>query len=385
MREGSPPVDAAGDDDGSALLLEPHPDLRVASILAAASSWQWDAFALEAATGGRPLSTLAAHLIRGAGLVPALGLNAVALGRWLVAIEAGYGDNPFHNRVHAADVLQTMHVVLTRGGLLEVLQRDPLVHLAALLGVSNDFLVATSDELALTYNDVSPQENMHASAALKLLLQERYDFLAAVPPAASRRLRRLLIKAVLATDMKQHFSLMAAFQALLAELARHGPALLPRSQELVLQVALKFADVGHLMAHWDVHREWVGLLEEEMYRQGDRERALGLPVSPLMDRAQPGAAWSQAGFLTVVVLPLLHAWTTLLPAAGPLLYAAMSNRAQWEGEAIAAKAKAKAEALEAELGAAAAAAGAPGPAAAGGAKEGACGAPRKHAAPAGAR
>lgn len=73
-----------------------------------------------------------------------------------------------------------------------------------------------------------------------------------------------------------------------------------------------------------------------------------MPVSPLMDRTQPGVSSSQAGFLTIVVLPLLHAWTTLLPAAGPLLYAAMSNRAQWEGEAIATKAHAKSEALAAE-------------------------------------
>jgi len=75
-----------------------------------------------------------------------------------------------------------------------------------------------------------------------------------------------------------------------------------------------------------------------------------------MDRAQPGVGSSQAGFLTIVVLPLLHAWTSLLPAAGPLLYAAMSNRAQWEGEAIAAKARAKAQAAEAEAAAAAVAA-----------------------------
>jgi len=75
-----------------------------------------------------------------------------------------------------------MHVLLIRGGLLDILQRDPIAHLAALLsaaihdykhrGVSNDFLVVTGDELALTYNDVSPQENEHVSAALRLLQQQ---------------------------------------------------------------------------------------------------------------------------------------------------------------------------------------------------------------------
>jgi hypothetical protein len=93
--------------------LPPQPEVQQA--LAAADAWQWDAFALDAATGGRPLSTLAAHLIGGAGLVRALGLDAAALGRWLRAIEAGYGDNPFHHKTHAADVLQVRACVWGNG------------------------------------------------------------------------------------------------------------------------------------------------------------------------------------------------------------------------------------------------------------------------------
>ncbi|GBF91871.1 hypothetical protein Rsub_04976 [Raphidocelis subcapitata] len=305
---------AAGGDDSDLWTAPTQP--RVAAALEAAGSWQWDAFELDAATRGRPLSTLAAHLIRSSGLVPALGLDPAALARWLLAVEGGYGDNPFHNRVHAADALHTMHVLLTRGGLLELLQHDPLTHLAALLAAP-------------------------------------YAFARALPPPAARRLRRLMVKAVLATDLKQHYAVSSAFQNLLSDLARRGPGPLARSHELLLQVALKAADVGHATAGWRVHRRWVRRLEEEMFRQGDLERAIGLPVSPLMDRAAPGAAASQAGFLTLVVLPLLHSWTALLPAAGPLLYAAMSNRAQWEGEAVAARARAKAEAAEAAAGGAA--------------------------------
>ncbi len=47
---------------------------------------------------------------------------------------------------------------------------------------------------------------------------------------------------------------------------------------------------------WDVHLRWVKLLEEEMFRQGDQERAHGLPVSPLMDRSSgKGISKSQKG------------------------------------------------------------------------------------------
>jgi len=50
----------------------------------------------------------------------------------------------------------------------------------------------------------------------------------------------------------------------------------------------------------------VRCLEEEFYRQGDREKAAQLPVSPLFDRAKPGVTKSQVGFFDVVVLPLFQ-------------------------------------------------------------------------------
>eukprot|EP00983_Pelagomonas_calceolata_P002649 87860-Pelagomonas_calceolata.AAC.1 len=63
---------------------------------------------------------------------------------------------------------------------------------------------------------------------------------------------------------------------------------------LVLQMALKCADLGHLTHARDVHRRWVLLLEEEMFRQGDAEKAHGFPPSPLMDRAEGGIKVSRS-------------------------------------------------------------------------------------------
>ena len=41
-----------------------------------------------------------------------------------------------------------------------------------------------------------------------------------------------------------------------------------------------------------------------MFLQGDRERALGQPVSPLMDRTKGGVTKSQTGFFSIVALPM---------------------------------------------------------------------------------
>ncbi len=105
----------------------------------------------------------------------------------------------------------------------------------------------------------------------------------------------------------------------------------------MVQVALKVADLGHLAEDEEVHRKWVSRLEggnththtyththrgrapvsvgwddapkllyvyicvfacvcvntEEFFRQGDKERERGIPISPLFDRNKPGVTKSQ--------------------------------------------------------------------------------------------
>lgn len=60
-----------------------------------------------------------------------------------------------------------------------------------------------------------------------------------------------------------------------------------------MQMLLKGADIGHLAAAPALHQRWAYQLEEEFFRQGDEERGLGLPVSPLMDRNLRGMTKTQ--------------------------------------------------------------------------------------------
>ena len=82
---------------------------------------------------------------------------------------------------------------------------------------------------------------------------------------------------------------------------------------LVLKIAMKVADLGHLRAPREVHLRWVAGLCDEFYTQGDLEQSLGMTVNDLMSRerasAAPGAlAESQVGFFDVIALPLVQHW-----------------------------------------------------------------------------
>lgn len=49
---------------------------------------------------------------------------------------------------------------------------------------------------------------------------------------------------------------------------------------------------------------WATRILQEFFDQGDQERALGLPVSPMMDRMTASHAQIQINFIEFIVAPL---------------------------------------------------------------------------------
>ena len=71
----------------------------------------------------------------------------------------------------------------------------------------------------------------------------------------------------------------------------------------LMSMSLKTADVGHAAKELDLHKIWTRRVNEEFYRQGDKEKEYGLEVSPLCDRKN-NIYKSQIGFIDFVVQPL---------------------------------------------------------------------------------
>ena len=71
-------------------------------------------------------------------------------------------------------------------------------------GVNNQFLINTSSDLALTYNDLSPLENFHTSNLFKIIKIEENNILDKVSNIVFKSFRKRVINSILATDMIQH-------------------------------------------------------------------------------------------------------------------------------------------------------------------------------------
>ncbi|CAK0882112.1 unnamed protein product [Prorocentrum cordatum] len=155
-----------------------------------------------------------------------------------------------------------------------------------------------------------------------------------------RRLRGLFVELILATDMASHKRILDSVDAALERFARTPPVasldggLGPGSAGeamLLLQVAVKCADLGHVTLSRAAHLRYVRRLEEELFAQGDRERELGLEVSFLMDREMTGVASSQVEFFEDVALPLFRRLAMACRELQPLLEGAEGNYWYWRG------------------------------------------------------
>ena len=101
---------------------------------------------------------------------------------------------------------------------------------------------------------------------------------------------------------------------------------------LVLQMALKLCDIGHAGKPLMEHIEWSRRVMHEFIGQGELERELGLPISPLCDINTYNLPKSQIGFLQFVALPCFRPWCEF--AEQPELLAAVnSNHEYWVREA----------------------------------------------------
>uniref|UniRef100_A0A671S833 Phosphodiesterase n=1 Tax=Sinocyclocheilus anshuiensis TaxID=1608454 RepID=A0A671S833_9TELE len=330
------------------------------------NTWNFQIFELMEMTGGktgRILSYVAYTLFQDTGLFEIFKIPVREFMTYFYALENGYRDIPYHNRVHATDVLHAVWYLTTRSipGFQQIHNEHvtgsdtgtsvhshssivcssfsddsygclawniPALELMALYvaaamhdydhpGRTNAFLVATNAPQAVLYNDRSVLENHHAASAWSLFLsQPEFNFLCSLDHVEFKRFRFLVIEAILATDLKKHFDFLAEFNSKVNDVNSPGIDWTNENDRLlVCQVCIKLADINGPAKERSLHLKWTEGIVNEFYEQGDEEATLGLPISPFMDRSAPQLAKLQESFITHIVGPLCNSYDAagLLP------------------------------------------------------------------------
>ncbi|KAL3187670.1 hypothetical protein MRX96_024706 [Rhipicephalus microplus] len=201
-------------------------------------------------------------------------------------------------------------------------------------GVNQPFLIATSNHLAALYNNFSVLENHHWRSAVSCLRQSGiFDHLAtSVWDEIEEQIRSL----ILATDITRQQEFLSRFKRYLENNVLDMAD--KEYRHFILQIALKCADLGNPCRPWDISHRWSLQVCKEFYRQGDFEKRLNIPVTPICDRERTTVAKIQADFFKYVVSPLFEIWDQFLdtPLSHELLRNLWLNHVQWEKKVAAA-------------------------------------------------
>ncbi|KAG5849206.1 hypothetical protein ANANG_G00107510 [Anguilla anguilla] len=342
------------------------------TLMETLNNWNFQIFDLVERTGGktgRILSYVTYTLFQDTGLFEIFKIPMREFMAYFCALENGYRDIPYHNRVHATDVLHAVWYLTTQPipGFQQIHNEHvtgsdtdsdsgispgrvayassksssvsddsygcltwnvPALELMALYvaaamhdydhpGRTNAFLVATNAPQAVLYNDRSVLENHHAASAWSLYLSRpEFNFLSNLDHVEFKRFRFLVIEAILATDLKKHFDFLAEFNSKVNDVDSPGIDWTNENDRLlVCQVCIKLADINGPAKCRELHLKWTEGIVNEFYEQGDEEASLGLPISPFMDRSSPQLAKLQESFITHIVGPLCSSYDAagLLP------------------------------------------------------------------------
>ena len=258
-------------------------------------------------------------------------------------VERGYhAGNPYHTAVHACDVTQAIFVfcqLASRALTHHITQLELMAVLVAAMchdldhpGVNEKFLVSTGSHLAALHDNVSVLENHHWRSAIACFVESGLSkYFSESQFAEFTDLVRSLI---LATDISRQQEFLTQFRYFLDTSDRDISQ--ANNRQFILQIAIKCADISNPCRSWPVSKVWSQRACEEFFRQGDRERDLGLVMTPICDRYNVSVAKVQVGFYSFVAEPLFKEWDRFLNSSqsSKMMMNLYHNQAQWEKEVV---------------------------------------------------
>ncbi|XP_020511169.2 3',5'-cyclic-AMP phosphodiesterase 4C isoform X1 [Labrus bergylta] len=304
--------------------------------------WGLDIFKIAEFSGNRPLTVVMYSVFQERDLLKTFKIPIDTFITFMMTLEDHYhADVAYHNNIHAADVVQSTHVLLSTPA-LEAVFTD-LEIMAALFasaihdvdhpGVTNQFLINTSSELALMYNDASVLENHHLAVGFKLLQEDNCDIFENLSKKQKDSIRKMVIDMVLATDMSKHMNFLADMKTMVEtkKVTSLGVLLLDNYSDRiqVLQNMVHCADLSNPTKPLELYRKWTDRIMVEFFTQGDRERDKGMEISPMCDKHNASIEKNQVGFIDYIVHPLWETWADLVhPDAQDILDTLEDNR-EW--------------------------------------------------------
>ncbi|XP_059616189.1 cGMP-dependent 3',5'-cyclic phosphodiesterase-like isoform X2 [Phlebotomus argentipes] len=267
------------------------------------------------------------------GLVQKFKIPKDKLLRFLLLVQKGYRDMPYHNWTHAFSVTHFGFCLLKNLQLIErgmVTDLQALAFLVACLchdldhrGTNNSYQKHSRSSLAKLYSsEGSVNERHHLSQAICILNDANCKILDSLDNHQFKECIDVIGELILATDLAQHFRIISNLRQLTMENLKLKPM-------LFLSLLMTCCDLSDQVKPWPTTQFVAELVYAEFFAQGDLEKEMGLSPKEMMDRQKACIPELQIEFITTVVRPTFEILAHIFPEITPCLDTIDDNRRNW--------------------------------------------------------
>lgn len=249
-------------------------------------------------------------------------------------------DVPYHNFYHFFSVLHTSWLFAWTSGCYKHLKPTELLgmltgaigHDADHPGLTNAFLSNTKHPLAMLYNDISVLENHHCATTFKILMKEENNILCNLTDQQWKDTRRVMVAAILNTDMARHFGLLSKFNNMFANRPSKEHFSTEDKRQQVVSMIVHCADISTPIKPWAVSKRFADDVAKEFTLQVQKEESLGMAPTPHMLGLEELSAQAkmEIGFINVFTWAAIETLSLVLSNLQICLDTMDRNKRLWQ-------------------------------------------------------
>lgn len=240
-------------------------------------------------------------------------INLSTLECFLTKMENQYHMSlPYHNNIHAADVLHAMNYFISHPLLDKTLTFEEklacvisaIAHDIDHPGINNSYEIKHSEPLSIIYNNKSVLENHHCALAFKILHEcSECNILKNLTKSQYTYVRSLIISMILATDMACHNTFMDEFTE---KLNNHTFDIdNSKDRKLLLCILIKCADISNPTKINNISVQWSNrLFKENLIQSVNEQKRNNYTLSPLINKDYTSKSENQTNFIRMFVKPI---------------------------------------------------------------------------------
>jgi len=233
---------------------------------------------------------------------------------FLLSVRQRYQDNPFHNWKHAFSVFYHTYLLYREvrdsgsrwsHSVVLYLLVSAICHDVGHPGNTNDYEINSQTERASRYNHQSVLENHHCFVCMQILRNPKTNVFKDHTGAKLLRMKNTIIKLILATDMKHHFSMQQRMRSIAQKKKNKGQSEPSDERQSVMEMVIHSADLANQGLKWGLANVWADRVCDEFQAQAEKEVKGGLPVAPFMKGLDTpmGRAKLQMSFIDAILVP----------------------------------------------------------------------------------